>query len=406
MLYLKVLSFSKIKDSILNLFAKSDKYLVIEILNDYAQITVLKVNPLKKTLWVKENWVEQLKEFSPSEILDKIKLLLGRVGKLRKYKIILSLDSCLTTTLYASLSLIRPNSREVIDEADIDNLISQAIWKFFDKHRFRVAQKMEVDDIDVILSDVHIRGIKIDGHKVINPIGFKAKSVEIFFSQTFIIRELLRGLRELIPKENIFLITEAGIAISHIFTKILDKNKFFVANLFPSHTAVFLASDHRLNHLDNFPWGENQLLQLLLRYFRLDWGTAQNVLQAYINSRASGNFLRRLENILIKELQIFANGLESVIGEENAEVYLNPFFSIPQLLLSNRFQGRFQKPVKLSLLSTNLITEKLGYTVQYKASAKVKNPLSLLAAFVEATLLPQNDKMSHLANRRVRWLVT
>jgi hypothetical protein len=161
-----------------------------------------------------------------------------------------------------------------------------------------------------------------------------------------------------------------------------------------------------LAHLDNFEWGEQNVHHSLFRHLRIDPEVAEMIISHYSESNASQNFLRRFENILLKELQMFANGLESLAHDEVSAVYVNSFFQLPPIVFSDRFQNRFQKSLRLIALSTPLITEKLGYEVQFKKSVHVKNLATFLAAFSETTFLPQNDKMSHLANRRVRWLVT
>jgi len=406
MLYLKVLRFNQILKSISRLFSKSDSYLLIEILNHYVQVTFLKVYPEKKQIRAVKNLAAELPEFNIVNAVESLKLLLRKFGKLNKYKLILSLDADFATTIYSSVALVRPHPKEIIDEGDLDNLISQAIWRFFDRHRLRVAQKMGIEDVDVLLSDVRIRGIKLNGHKVVNPIGFKAKAVEIFFSQTFMGRALMRELRELLPRANIVLITEAGTALSHVLSQALAKDSFLIANLFPDETAVYQVSGSRLSHLDNFGWGEKDLHHLLGRYFRVEPVVASSLIANYSSNNASRNFLRRFENILTKELQVFVNGLESLTKEEAVEIYLNSFFTLPPVVFSDRFHNRFQKPLKLLPLSTNLVTEKFGYAVEWKKSVVVKNSLSLIAAFLEVNFLPQNDKLSHLANRRVRWLIT
>jgi len=400
-----VLGFNAIKQWFLGLFSRYDRYLIVELLNHYVQVTVLKVSAEKKEIRVVKNFLQPLPEFTPLNSLRAVRLLLKKVRRLDSYKIILSLDSSLATTMYASVPLIRQHPKEAIDEADLDNLISQAIWKFFDRYRLKVANKMNVDDIDVLLSDVRIRSVRLDGHKIVNPIGFKAKSVEIYFSQTFIIRELMKMLQETMPKENIALITESGTAISHILWRALGKDRFFVANLFPDQTSLFSASNGRMSHHDNFSWGEQSLTRSLFNHLKVDQATAKSLVDAYATENGSQNFLRRFENILIKELQIFANGLNSLI-EEPSEIYVNSFFNMPSLIFSDRFNSRLHKSSKLLPLSTNLITEKFGYSVQFKKSTQVKNIFSVLCAFLEINFLPQNDKMSHLANRRVRWLIT
>lgn len=380
--------------------------MVIEILNHYIQVTVLRTDFKHKEITITKTFYKEIEELHPVTTLKEVKKILKKITNLKKYRIVLSLDSLFATTMYSSVSLVRTNPKEVIDEADLDNLISQSIWRFFDKHRFKVAQKMNVDEVDVLLTDVRIRDIRIDSHRVVNPIGFKAKSVEIFFSQTFITREFLRELREFIPRENIELMIEGGTALAHVLSHARGSSDFYVANLFPNHTAVFAADNQRFGHHDSFEWGGDDLKKHLGRHLHLDSVAAEDMIRAYSSDNASGGFLRKFETILVQELNVFANGVESLVDSGPSEVYVNSFYNMPPVIYSSRFQNRFQKPVKLLSLSTNFITEKLGYKIQYNTSVEVRNPLMLTGAILELTLLPQNDTMSHLANRRVRWLVT
>jgi len=401
-----VLRFYDIKQALSNLFFRGENYVVIEILNHYVQVTLLSVSHNKKKIRIVKNYYKPVRELSVPVVLDKLKSILRKIRKLEKYKVVLSLDSDLATTIYAHIPLVRPHPKEIINEADLDNIISQAIWRFFDRNRFRVSKKLEIDEIDVLLSDVRIRGIKLDGHKVVNPVGFKAKSVEVSFSQTLAGRELMKGIRELISKDKIELITETGTAMSHVLSKALrTKDKFFVANLFPNHTAIFVASNNRVNHHNGFNWGEKDLHESLADHFAVDPVTARMIIQKHSEQKTSKSFQRRFENILHRELQIFANGIGALLGEDNPMVYLNPYFNAPPIIYSSRFQSRLEKPFKVSPLSTNIITEKMGYDVQYNKTLKVRNLFSVLSSFFEINFLPQNSKMSHLANRRVRWLI-
>jgi len=401
-----VLAFNRVKELFSNLFFGGENYIVLEILNHYIQATILKANLESKKIRVTKNWTVPIGDFNILAVLDELKPLLKKIRRLEKYKVILSLDSSFAATIYALVPLVRQHPRDVIDEADLDNLISQAIWRFFDKNRFKVAQKLGIDEVDVLLGDIRVRGIKIDGHKVVNPIGFKAKAVEIFFSQTLIGRQLMRGIRDLIPKENIIFMTETGTAMSHVLSKSLGKDNFFLANLFPNNSAVFSVSNGKMSHHDDFKWGEDNIRSSLSEHFAVDNDTAGEIVGRYVENNISQNFSRRFETVLGKELQTFANGLESLIDKDSADIYLNPFFAAPPLLYADRFKDRMRKSFKLMSLSTNLITENLGYEVHFNKSVKIKNIFTVLAVFLELNFLPQNDKMSHLANRRVRWLVT
>jgi hypothetical protein len=287
-------------------------------------------------------------------------------------------------------------------------LISQAIWRFFDKQRPKAAKKMGVEEIDVLLSDVRIRGIKVDGHRVVNPLGFKAKSIEIYLSETYAVRNFIKGIREIIPTNKIIFISEAGTILSHA---LLNNNKeekrpIFLVNLFPNQTAIFQASIGHLSHLDNFKWGGNSFADNLRENFKVDHAVAHSVIDIYNKSGGSPHFTKRMENILMEECQVLANGIESITPEAG-KIYINSYFNLPVCLISDRFKSKFSKNYSVQLLSTESVMKNFGFTLQFNKSAKkIINSATLLSVLFELAVMPKNEKISYLANRRVRWLLS
>lgn len=387
-----------------NLFSFGEKYLVVEILNHYLQVTALRVDLEAKQLRVVRNYISELERLDPVLISKEIGKILKKIRKPAGYKIILNLDSQLATTVYSSIPLVREKAGEIIDEADADNLISQAIWRFFDRQRIKIADKMGAEEIDILLTDVRIRGVKVDGHKVINPIGFRAKSVEVFFSQTFLTRDFLRALREVLPLEKVVLVGEAGTVLAHSLSRILNQGHLFLVNVFFGKTVLYAASPARFSHLDNYQWGQNNLLKALDEQLAVESITGRRIIDLHNEDRGSPLFLKRLENILMNELRIFLNGLESIINQDSAQIFINSYFNLPNLVFSPRLHSRSDRGFRLISLSTGFDMEKFGFKVKFKKSAVIKNLANLLAVFWELSSLPKEDKLSHLAKRRARWL--
>ena len=100
---------------------------------------------------------------------------------------------------------------------------------------------MNVTDLDIVLTDVRIRGVKLDGHKVVNPIGFKAKTVEIQFSQTFLLRDFVNSVKEYLPLNLISLVSENGTAWASVIAKANLTDNFLLANLYGGKTLMFFA---------------------------------------------------------------------------------------------------------------------------------------------------------------------
>ncbi|MCL5017548.1 MAG: hypothetical protein M1155_02730 [Patescibacteria group bacterium] len=389
------------------LTVKKPNFLVIEVIDHYLQITELRADLIDKNITVYKNWIKEIDKIESDYLLHVIKKVIKKIPKRSELEIILNLDSNLATTIYSSVSLVRPKPKEIIDEADLDNLISQAIWRFFDKQRPKTAKKMGIEEIDVVLSDVRIRGIKVDGHRVVNPLGFKARSVEIYLSETYAVRDFIKGVKEMMLDNKIIFISEAGATLSHmLFKNSKEKEPLILADLFSDQTVVFQASAGHLNYLDSFKWGGNSFVNSIKENFKIDHAVAHSMIDVYNKNGGSPHFTKKIENILMDECRVLANGIESLTSSEGT-IYINPYFNPPSCFISDRFRSKFGKNYSVQLLSTDLVMKNFNFKLQFNKSAnKLKNTATLLSVLSELSMMPKNEKISYLANRRVRWLLS
>lgn len=378
--------------------------MVFEILNGWMRVVTLKVNFEKKKILVLRSYQQNISRLDSLEILKQGKILARKVPDFKKYKIVFSLDSELATTVYGLVSLIRLRPKEIIDGADFENLVSQAIWRFFDRWRSRAAEKMNSNDVDIFLQDVDINSIKIDNHKILNPIGFNAKTVEFCLGQNLINKNTKDNLEEIFPNGKIVLTREMGISLAHITSKILKAKPFLLINIFGDSTTVTVFYQNHFYFLDKINWGFNSLVGRIRSEFSVDEKTAKLMLDAYSENNFSKKSFKKMGDILIEEFGILLRRLDVLSPDNSMEVYVNSFYLLPNLLYSERLRSRSKKQLKLSLLSTNLFTEKLGYDVQFKRVADNINFLSILAPILDINFMSKNDYLNHLANRRVRWL--
>ena len=353
---------------------------------------------------IKANFEDKEIKFLKTASHPDLGKLLKKFGRLSRHKIILGLDSHLATTIYSSVVLVRDRFKELIDEPEIDNLISQAIWKFFDRQRNKVAAKMAVSDLDIVLSDVKIRGIRLDGHKVVNPVGFKAKTVEVIFSQTFLLRSFIDSVKETLPLDQVLFTTESGTAWSSVMAKSDPDQNFLMANIFGDKTAIFAAMGTQNSYWDHFTWGENSLYAGLASDLSVDSETAKSIVNLYNQGVTSGTFRRRVETMISRELQILAHGLNQMVKKMDAkQILIHSFFDLPAIFMTN-FRDSFDKPVNLRPLNLDIISNSFGFDVKFKHTADAKHSFSFLATLMEWYLSPREDKMSQMAKRRVRWL--
>ena len=115
---------------------------------------------------------------------------------------ILDLDSRSAATIFSFIKIPRDNPREELGMVELENCLSQAIWKMFDGIRERISERLNVDGADLLLTDARVIGIKVDGHQIINPSGFTGKELEILLSVTMVRRDKFVEDKELFEEHN------------------------------------------------------------------------------------------------------------------------------------------------------------------------------------------------------------
>ena len=386
-------------------FGKSERFLVVEILDYFLRVSSLKVDfdnkkiHLVKTLSVKNSFDDYYGTF------EKLSKLLKQFGNPSSYSLILNLDSSIATTIHSAVSLIRNHPKEPIDEADLDNLISQAIWKMFERFRAKVALKMAASDLDILLTDIQIKHVKLDGHKVINPIGFQAKTVEIGLAQTFVTRELINHLKPLLPKAKIVLINEAGTVWANVVSQNGEASNFLFVNLFPHETTVFLGFGSSLLYLKTLDWGEKDLIKSIAENLAVSQNVANEILDRFVLNDVSEVFGKRISKILNNEFQALTKSLEPQLKKHDVRiVYCLPFFTLPEMFFLSGFKSRFHRTVKITEVTTDFLRKKFNFGVKFKRPFNEKSLFPILAGLFQFYFLPADDKIRKMAKRRIRWL--
>ncbi|MBI5147927.1 MAG: hypothetical protein HZA37_02140 [Parcubacteria group bacterium] len=391
----------KISRFVNSLFVKDGDFLVVEIFGDCSKATVLRADFADKSVNVLKCRFFETKEKDVFGALKKI------TKGLSGYKTILALDSDFAYTVNSSIGIIRDNPKETITESDLDNILFQALWRFFDRYRAAAAERLGVGDVDVVLSDIRVGEIKLDGHKVINPVGFKAKSAEIDLSETFISRKLFDFLKiNFFGEKNAFVrVTELGSAWAHLLSRKSGKESSAVALLASARAVLFSSASGRAFYLDEFKWGGENLRSAFSGYLKIPAEAAEAVIGRYIARDASEKFLRHFQKVFLEEFEMFLKGLKSVFSSAKSAapevVHLGSFCELPAVVFDKKFD------FKIAPLSPEAISEMFGFRVKMKKSAEAafeKRAFSTLAVFLEAHFNGKEGNLNRLISRRAKWL--
>lgn len=335
-----------------------------------------------------------------------LRRIAARFGAMSRYHVLVAADPALATTIHSAVSLIREKPQEPIDETEFDTMVGHALWKLFDRARGRAARKMGAGDVDVLLSDARVKRIRLDGHRVSNPIGFCAKAAEFQISELLSVRELTTELRSVFAKAKSIAVAENGVLHAETAARMHGADTFLLANVFPERTDLFFREGAALAFLDSFAWGAARLGRAVGEHFTLSAGTAEELFRRALAGDASPLFLRKFERLIVGELQLFANGLGRQLADVGAKtVYVNPFGVIPSLVETPAFGRRVSRAASLRILHGESLLRELGFTAVSPPRVRLTHPFSTLAVLFGFHFLPRHDTIVETAvARHARWL--
>jgi len=295
-------------------------------------------------------------------------------------KEIIDLDSDSAVTIFSFVGITRKNPKEDLGMLDLQNYISQAIWKFFDSSRSGVAERLGVDEVDMLLTDARVMGIKIDGHRVVNPQGFTGKKLEIFMVITMVRRD------KFVDSAYLF---EGGSIRAYLLAKKLNFEDIIYVEVSDTTTTIFVSGENGIKYIDSFEWGGRSLVDSIEREFQVKSFTADGIYTRHANGMVSENVGKRLDKLFYDTFEYFVNGvtesMKSFLGsrKRNApSVHLRTFFPVPESVHRKRFPLGDKRIRFLSSVGE-----------------------SELNVFVEDEVHDVYSELNDLARRRIKWLM-
>lgn len=384
-----------------------ERFLVVEILKHCVTVSALTANFKDKKLFLAKFARKDISFLeNPEEIFKKLKKLLFRFGKISRYKVVMSLDSRFAATIHAPVKLIREKPKTAINESELENLLSQAVWKFHDRNRNRVALKLNTNDLDVVLSDVHVKEIKLDGHKALNPIGFSARSVEVCLGATFTERNFTEILKSLLPKENILFLGESGAILAYVLSQSRQESPFLLVKIYPQETTATCFKENSIINAGSFAWGTLNLEKAVSENLNVAKDVAAGILSQYLGGNTSARFARHFEKILFNEFSNFGGELASFLKKtNNKNAYIYSISPLPLAVCASAARHSFGRNLQLIFPREDFVADKLNFELKLKRGRDVTNSLLTFSAALAHHFCFQNEQINKIIKRRVRWLL-
>ncbi len=209
----------------------------------------------------------------------------------------------LVSTIFYGTVIERPNSASPISETDLENYVAEAAWKTYDKFRAETAKRLKVGEMDLVLKSVMVMGVKIDGHRVINPVGFRAKKIEVTVLVTISKKSFSCSSLDCFDQ---------GTLNAYIVGETDNEEASIYAEIGAEKTDIYVNNYKKTSHVGAFPWGEIQIIKSIEELFLGDHAVSQLIFERYLRGEVSLAVKDKINKCFYGELKTFLSGLSDM----------------------------------------------------------------------------------------------
>lgn len=215
------------------------------------------------------------------------------------------------STVYSSKVIDREAPHSEITESEIESAIASAIWRLFDEERMFFSKRLDVSEMDVVMADVRVLFVKLDGSIVMNPVGFAAKKIEIGLAETLVTRDLSERIKDGTPKTGEVIMTiEPAASCAWLIQKDSKHKDFIFASISDDRTFLYRSeAGERISYVSDFDWGTKSVISGLSEKLNIDEFNAREMVRRYARSDMSSDMMKYLRESLSVPFAGFVKGV-------------------------------------------------------------------------------------------------
>lgn len=325
-----------------------------------------------------------------------------------RYSVLFGLNSTEAVTIYDTVVFLREHPEQAMASGELDSVISKTIWQVFEQGRIKASRQLAVHDVDLLLRDVRILGVAVNG-KPWGEGGEKSgRRVSVSVLLTFMRRSFeVECVRAVPRRAAIRFMAEKGSATAHFLGRGASKNNFLFATPADDHTDLFFVNDARAAYEDSFRWGYGHCVRALAQAYKIPTSVGEEMLQKLNLQDAAPSALRRFLKDTKSEIRQLVRGIEHARTRSHAR---NALLYAPRLCGFAKFPTMVQCVDRRDLLRYASFAERpfsTGLTALFPWKRGRSDDVSFfaLALFLEWQSFPANILMNRFARRRMKWLL-
>jgi len=242
----------------------------------------------------------------------------------RASQVIMGIGGELVKGATTTVSYIRRDPTSKIDLSELKNIVHKIQWKAFDQVRSQLSSETGYNEIDVKLVNAAIVGVKIDGYKVTNPIGFQGKEVTVSIFNAFaplIHYGALQTIAAEIDKE-LIAITAEPYAITRALEN--DDAKFgaIFIDIGAGTTDIAVVRDGMLEGTKMFTLGGRTFTKRLSQNLNISFSEAEEIKIAYSTDKLEKQSHKIVREAMNIDCDVWLSGVALTLSEfQNIDIF-------------------------------------------------------------------------------------
>jgi hypothetical protein len=386
------------------LFKPREKFLVLTIAPAGVDGLFLSVDEDRNIIFEKRVENLDLKKFLASPMRSVVqKSWEGNYFFKARRKVIAVADSSLATTIPIPLDLPRERDAEKSEVIlpELENMIAQAMGKIFNQCRSEAAHRLGIHEIDTIMVGAKARNFKVDGHLVVNPVGFTGKNISLLLEMTFTGRTLFEDLKEFFNAPEDFFFAESAQA--HLAS--LARARKLPINLIVDEGArgalLYILEKtkdgHPVLYREKLLWSFDLLFARIVAELGVSAIVARELYRAYLGGGMSEVAARAFKKIIDPAVDQFLKEVNK--GKLKGFVYMNAEYDAPFVLPYKYGAATFEQLPLAEILAQLDFTHRDGENGDSDAVIARH-----LLPFIEAYFDKSNSDINQKLRRRLHWL--
>ncbi len=313
--------------------------------------------------------------------------------------IVIAADSSVAHTALVPVHLRRENKTHPLNATELENLLAQEVGKVFSVCRKEAGKQLKVDELDVILAASRVMNFRIDGHRVLNPLGFKASELEVVLELILTTRPVYEDIKNFAGRRQDFFFTELTRSELNVLQK-TEEAPLSVLRLGETGSTYATIESAKLGQTiarGKFPFRTGSFLEAIEQGWLVNRETAEVVYEMYLRRDVSGHTEKAIGKLLAPAEKSFFKAFKE--AKLKGPVYVESEIPLPWPLPLTKYGRKLAAPPLSKLL------DHFGFRTDLKVwPVREEAVFRLLAPYWDHYFDRSDTTVNRWLRRHLNWL--